>query len=84
MATLRRLIVLGTFAAVFSAVLMASGPAMADDAAGKGAAVKSRSAAASKDYTARRGRAALHRKHYVDCSGAWCGRQFVLILGVSY
>ena len=84
MATLRRLILLSTFAAVFSAVLMASAPVMADDAAGRGVA-KSRSAAANKDYTARRIRAAaLHRRHYVDCSGAWCGRQFVLILGVSY
>lgn len=80
-------------AAAVAAVLSTATPAMAADgvpAAGAASVVKMPPSVIAR-HAARRmdGAVSDHRRirfasRYLDCSGVWCGRQFVLMVGIAY
>jgi hypothetical protein len=80
--------------AIVVAVLSGSAPALAADATAvaTSAATTDVSAKASSKHSRRHSPTRLsHYSHpvrsaenYLGCSGAWCGRQFVLMVGIGF
>ena len=76
-------------AAVAAAVLMLSGPmpafaveqsAAATDVSAKASPIKHRRIASIRRHVA----SVTPLQRELRCSGEWCGRQFVLIVGIAY
>jgi hypothetical protein len=77
MASYPRLILQFAAASGIAGMLAAAAPAMAADMLAK----PGKAATSTIKRHAWRGASPVHR---LDCSGAWCGRQFVLIVGIAY
>jgi hypothetical protein len=69
-------------AAAIAALLWTAAPAVAADGGAVPAAGKTAPVASSQH--SRNDRRIGMIRHNLGCSGAWCGRQFVLMVGIAY
>jgi len=82
MGSYSRLILQFAAASGIAGMLAAEAPAMAADMLAKpGEPAPKAATSIVKRHACRPDASRVHR---LDCSGAWCGRQFVLILGIAY
>jgi hypothetical protein len=91
MASYPRLILQFAATIGFAAMLSAASPVMAAESVVTVSEITAKTAPPSIRRHASRARLAASNYHpvypirsYLGCSGVWCGRQFVLMVGVAY
>jgi hypothetical protein len=71
-------------AAAIAALLWTAAPAVAADSAVPAGPTAGKSAPVASSQHSRHDRRISTIRSNLGCSGVWCGRQFVLIVGVAY